>query len=74
VAVALADRTLAQLAEASTEVSKLRDRLDEAQHSTRTAEERAAELEGEGPLGSAQGSVAGRMIDFLRGLLATFFQ
>jgi hypothetical protein len=46
VAVALADRTLAQLAETSAEVEKLRDRLDAAEGRARVAEDVVAQLRG----------------------------
>src|SRR5690348_12964215 len=44
VAVALADRTLTQLAEAHTEVGRLRDRLETAEHRATDAEQRAEQL------------------------------
>jgi hypothetical protein len=44
VAVAVADRTLAQLAEAHTEAGKLRDRLDIAEHQATDAKRQAAQL------------------------------
>jgi hypothetical protein len=44
VAVALAERVLVQLADASTEVGKLRDRLNASEGRAKVAEEAAAEL------------------------------
>src|SRR3954452_22748705 len=68
VAVALADRTLVQLAEASTEIEKLRDRLDASEGRPGVAEEAATELRqadaarrGQGLPGEATRGVAGRV-------------